>query len=170
MPTGIVSLSPGEWQEIEKAAIGGASYKDLSAAYGVEETAIRVRASRNKWAIPSRVRDLANRMLEEQDALVTAKSNRSNEAPKSGELLASTLLRNGEQSSLIGSNLLLGLLQKATLEKLQPLEHVGDVLTAIKGARLTGGMDKSTTEVKVNLAMFAGQGESEEWVEVEQSQ
>lgn len=154
-----------DWSPIRDAAIGGVPLPDLAERFGISFDALRQRSLRQKWPIPSRVRAKAN-----EQGVADVSQRALEQAETATATLADSLLRNGEQSSLIGSNLLLGLLQKATLEKLQPLEHVADVVTAIKGARLTAGMDKTNTEVKVNLAMFAGQGESEEWVEVEQSQ
>lgn len=157
-----------DWTPIRDAAIAGVPLLKLAAQYEVDIETLRKRAQRHNWPIPARVRVLAA-----QHGIVGAPSGNNQQVShsvrhiaKTGEeaktTLADNLLRNGETGSLHASNLLLSLLQKATPNKLQPLQDVGDVVTSLKGIRLAAGMDKPGTEVKVNLAMFAGSSESVE--------
>lgn len=146
----ISKLSKEEWNEIKESLIGGASVESMAEKYDVEAGTIHVRAHREQWATPAKVKALA---LKHNPSNVSERKSMSN--------LAETLTANGEQGSLKASNLLLSLLQKASPNKLQPLQDVGDVVTSLKGIRLAAGMDRAQNAVQVNLSGFFRPAESD---------
>jgi len=106
------------------------------------------------------VKELTEQVKEKEQLANPTQSDKGvNGIPKlsksGGELIAETLLANGEQGSLQASNLLLSLLKSATKETLKPLQDAQDVVTAMKGLRLGAGMDKMQTNVQVNLPGWA---------------
>lgn len=156
-----------DWGPIRDAAIAGVPLARLAEQYELDEATIRQRAHRHKWPIPARIRTLAA-----QHGVATAPSGSKQQVSQGvthiaakGESvtsdLAGTLLRNGETGSLKASQLLLSLLQKATPNKLQPLQDVGDVVTSLKGIRLAAGMDRAQNAVQVNLSGFFRPAESD---------
>lgn len=166
----IALLSPEGWAEVRKAYELGVLPSVLSERYDVPVEAIKKRKQREGWKSLDSVQNEVKAMQKVRDE----SQGLSSDVPCGVKTAAEVLLANGETGSLKASQLLLSLLQKASPNKLQPLQDVGDVVTSLKGIRLAAGMDRAGTEVKVNLAMFAGSNEATEtgWrvTEDEQSQ
>ena len=148
-------LTPEQWIQVRDAAIAGVPYEKLAFEFGITVTSIKQAAKRNGWATPKKVEKLQEQYQSKEKTLVTNSNLGVNGIPNlpktGGELIAETLLQNGEQGSLQASNLLLSLLKSATKETLKPLQDAQDVVTAMKGVRLGAGMDKTQTNVQVNL-------------------
>ena len=52
---------PIDWPTVRSAVEAGASYAKCAEVFGIKETAIRKRASLDKWLVPSRVRGIVSR-------------------------------------------------------------------------------------------------------------
>ena len=136
------------WKAVEVAAIAGVKPAQLVQMHPqLTEANIRQRASRYKWALPAKVKSIA----------VTKSKNVSQDHEAQQELAAKTiaeqLATNGDDASLIASQMALGALQRAQKSKagILPLLNIGDVKTALSTARTAAGMDKPQTAIQVNV-------------------
>jgi hypothetical protein len=60
-----------DWAAIEKLAIAGVTYADLSRQFNILETAIRKRSSRFKWLVPSAIHRRAAELVSSSPNAVT---------------------------------------------------------------------------------------------------
>jgi hypothetical protein len=60
-----------DWGAVEKLAIAGVSYQELSRQFDVPETAIRKRSSRFKWLVPSAIHRRAAELVTSAPSAVT---------------------------------------------------------------------------------------------------
>lgn len=170
----ISKLSRAEWDEIKEACISGVPVNHVAERYEMEAGTIYVRAHREKWSMPERIRKMVAERSAQGEIPRGLQANpaegESNvrDCKKGSELIADSLLRNGNAGSLNASNIIARLLQRASDDpsSIAPLKDVGDTVTALKGVRLAAGMDKPEAQaVTVNLAMFSEPEESG-WREV----
>lgn len=156
-------LTPEQWEQVKQAYIAGVPSRRLSEEFCIPDDTIRQRASYENWPTPAKVEKITEKAKEnaKQNGFLTVSHNGGKNA---SELIAETLLANGEQGSLQASNLLLSLLKSATKETLKPLQDAQDVVTAMKGLRLGAGMDKMQTNVQVNLPGWAASVSTEKSV------
>lgn len=140
------------WDEIEKQICAGADKTAVCAKYGITKANLHVRSHRYKWPTPERILDAAS-------AGVALRQKKIEDNEKAIQSAAETLIQRGEQSSIIASELLLKLLEKAQKDpaRIKDLGNVGDLATAVTTARKIAGMDKEKSENTVNLslAMFS---------------
>ncbi len=130
------------WEAIKMAAIGGVPLQKLSEMNpGVTFENLKVRAGREKWPLPAKVRAVTKLLPE---AL-------SNEIAM--QTIAEQLAQNGDQGSLIASQIALKALYDAQKSKagILPLLNIGDVKTALSTVRTAAGMDKATNAIQINV-------------------
>jgi hypothetical protein len=58
----VSDLTPEEWKEVELLAVAGLTYQEIADRYDTEAVTIRVRAYREKWAVPNRVDKIRNEL------------------------------------------------------------------------------------------------------------
>jgi len=152
-------LTPEQWIQVRDAAIAGVPYEKLAFEFGITVTSIKQAAKRNGWATPKKVEKLQEQYQSKEKTLVTHSNLGVNGIPNltksGGELIAETLLQNGEKGSLTASNLALSLLLQSTPEKLKPLADISDLGTALNVVRKAAGMDKQAVNVGINLPGWA---------------
>lgn len=137
-----------DWAQVEKLAVAGVSIEHICESFRVKEGTVRSRMTREKWPVATRAERLAAKMADRESVTQT---------------MAQTILQKGELGSMKGLELVLGLLQSASVETLKPLEDVSDVNTAITAVRKAAGMDKAQEQnVNLNLALF-GQSQDRGW-------
>ena len=136
------------WKAVEVAAIAGVKPAQLVQMHPqLTEANIRQRASRYKWALPTKVKAMA----------VTKSKKVSQDHESQQELAARTiaeqLAANGDDASLIASQMALAALLRARKSRkgIMPLIDIGDVKTALSTARQAAGMDKPQTAIQVNV-------------------
>ncbi len=133
-----------DWSAVEKAAIAGMDYSQLSRSFGVPETAIRKRASRYSWPVAYKVGSKAVSQIP-----VTKAKN---------EAISSTVTANLADIHATTATQLVNAAAKslgAFAEKPAVVESWQDAATAYKVQRLAAGVDREGAEVKVNVAMFS---------------
>lgn len=171
----ISKLSRAEWDEIKDAAIAGVPITQLGERYEIPEGTIYVRAHREKWPIPNRIKAMAaERANEIPNGLKVANVSQCKKEAITMEIAADSLLKNGEEGSLIASQLVLGLLRKASdkPEVLAPLADVYDLTAGLKAIRLAAGMDRAdgaTVNVSIGgwQASVTAQIADAGWIEAE---
>ena len=172
-----------DWDQIKQAAIAGVSFPELARQWEMlddegkpDTSAIRKRCSREGWPVPRSIMASASLRLNEAKAAQNAAREQmqaKGEAvtvvtpPPPNAVIAGNIAEMGAKSNLHALALLQNKLQRASEspDSIRDLENVGDIVTALKGARLAAGMDKEGSQVTLNLSMFGaqtGQGVSEE--------
>ncbi len=137
-----------DWIAIEKSAIAGVTYAQLSQRYGVSEVAIRSRASRYKWPVSFR----PGPTMARPEIVTKAQQIATNEA------VAATIQ---ESVADAHSRTAAALVQASAAalarfaEAAPAPENWQEAATAYKVQRLAAGIDKEGGEIKVNVAMFA---------------
>lgn len=157
----ISKLSRAEWEEIKEAAISGVPINQIAERYDMETGTIYVRAHREKWPMPARIKGLIAKRAKSGEVprglLDNPKDENGNvrDCKKGSELIADSLISNGEKASLIASNLALAALQKAAAspDSLAPLKFISDVKTAMQIPRIAAGMDREGINLAVNVAV-----------------
>lgn len=155
---------PVDWDEIKAAAIAGVPFKTLAEQWDIRDkegnistNPIRQRCYLDKWIIPRAVLDKAKSQLAKakelnKDVIKPDSSGNTGDCLTALTVAADNLLENGQQSSLIASQIALQSLRIAP--KSLPVTSLADVKTALSVARIAAGMDKPQTAVQVNLGLF----------------
>ena len=154
-------LSPEAWKQVQIASEAGCTDEELTRVYGITRNAIKQRRWREKWNTPAVLaREAEMKRNASKLSHITAASVTSvTEGAKTAQMILS---ERGEHGSLLASQLLLSLLERAAKapDRVRPLTSVGDVSVALNGIRKAAGMDKQEQQsVSVSLALFASGGE-----------
>jgi len=167
-------LTPEQWEQVKQAYIAGVPSRRLSEEFCIPDDTIRQRASYENWPTPAKVEKITEKAKEnaKQNGFLTVSHNGGKNA---SELIAETLLQNGEKGSLTASNLALSLLLQSTTEKLKPLADISDLGTALNVVRKAAGMDKQAVNVGINLPGWAAsvsieKSVSADFTEIEQDE
>ena len=150
-------ISEKGWSEARKAYEHGASPSTITEKFGVTKEALKKRKLREGWRTITAARQEVEAMERERERSLGL----SPIVPSGVEVAGEQLLRNGETSSLLASNLALSLLKSATADTLKPLADIADVSTSLKVARLAAGMDKQSTQVNVMVGGMFSQSQGE---------
>ncbi len=174
-----------DWQAIRLSAVAGVPYKTLAIQWGMldsrghpDTTAIRQRASREKWPIPSAIharavaaqREAAKATHEARKAVSTEKSINPIDnrvyvtVSQPPEQVGFSAARSGEIASVIVTDNLLDLAKAGSLRFAQVahrslqampdellIASPSDAATTVKTLRSIAGMDKEGTNVVVNF-------------------
>jgi len=134
------------WEAVKLSAVAGVSLTQLAKVFSINKKTIEKRALRYKWPLPKRVR--------EKDVSLMSPDEQTNEI--AAKAIAEQLATNGDDASLIASQMALGALQRAQKSKagILPLLNIGDVKTALSTARTAAGMDKQQTAIQVNVGQM----------------
>lgn len=152
----VSKLSKAEWHEVREAAISGVPVNQIADRYDMEAGTIYVRAHRERWPMPARIKGMVAERIKAGEIPRGLQDGGENvrDCKKGSELIAESLLSNGEKGSLIVSNLALALLKRAESnpDSLKPLADVYDLTAGMKAVRLAAGMDKVDSQsVTVNV-------------------
>lgn len=147
-----------DWNAIEQLAIAGVPYPIICETHGVNGNTLRARVKRGQWPVPRQIEKAAMMARAATGGNATA-VQRGGDALLSGASAcasaAQVLAQRGELGSLRASELILGLLERATVERLKPLATITDLSTALSAVRKAAGMDRGDgANFAVAVSMF----------------
>lgn len=171
MPAG--KLATDRWPEIQKAAELGVPYSTLAAKYGVSEVAIRKRASRHAWLVPTRLLQRIHDVNTQQASHgVTAASQRLLEGQKN-PCDSDTVTELVHENWDVCASKIRTVAWTQGLKALQqtpegpPIKDAGDWSKVIKVMREATGLFQDSSAVQVSIFGGAAAGFDGKTVDIE---